>query len=132
MNDSYMEVVYVFTDIDLSCVAAIEYVIYKYGTEEWFNAALNKVVMDIYAKTRKEICHIPFLIIKKKLIESKEILLTHKGFHYIIYQIEKYKNKFGNNNNNNKLPLINFFSFLSKSPTPSSPPPPLLILPPVQ
>ena len=115
MNDSYTKVIYVFTDVDLSCVAAIEYVICKYGTEEWFNAALNKVVMDIYAKTKQEICHMPFLITKKQFTENREILLTYKGYHYIICQIEKYKNKFGNNNKSS--PII---------------PPPSLILPPIE
>lgn len=119
MNDSYTKTIYVFTDVDLSCVAAIEYVIYKYGTEEWFNAALNKVVMDIYTKTRKEICHIPFIITKKEFTKSREILLTYKGFHYIICQIEKYKNTFGGNSNNDNSSSVTI-------------PPPLIIFPPIE
>lgn len=87
MSDIY----YIFYDIDFSCIAAIEYVIYKYGNEKWFNAALNKVVTDMYLKNSQEICQPPLVIRKKK--DKKEFLLEHKGgLHYIICQMEKYKN----------------------------------------
>ena len=86
--------IYIFNDVDISCVAAIEYVIYKYGNENWFNAALNKVVTDIYSKNIKDICHTPFIIIKQFLKSKEMISLTYLGYHYIIYQTERYANKY--------------------------------------
>ena len=65
-QDNLEESIYVFNDIDKSWLAGIEYVIHEYGNEEWFNAALHKVITDIYTKTKNEICTIPFTIIKKK------------------------------------------------------------------
>lgn len=92
MNES----IFIFHDIDKASIAAIEYVIFKHGDKIWFNAALNKVVTDILVKSHKEICTLPFTIIKKeKNIETtttREIQLSHKGYHYIIHQIEKYNN----------------------------------------
>ena len=93
---------YYFYDIDTSCIAAIEYVIYKYGNHIWFNAALKKVITDIYSKQRKDICSIPFTIIRRKYkTKDKEDKLKHKGYHYIIYKIKQYHNKYNKNNNNN-------------------------------
>ena len=89
-----MKTVLVFNDVDTSCVAAIEYVIRKYGKEEWFNAALAKVVTDIYTKKRGEIVRTPFVIVKEECVKSKEIFLTHKGYHYIVHQMERYYNKY--------------------------------------
>ena len=77
-----------FHDVDTSCLAAIEYVIRIYGREKWFNAALFKVITDLYSIPRKEICQIPFVII---LTDNK---LTYKGHHYIIYKVEQYNNRY--------------------------------------
>ena len=91
---------YYFYDIDTSCIAAIEYVIKKYGDQIWFNAALKKVITDIYSKQRKDICSIPFIIIKRNYKTKDKNKLTYKGYHYIIYKIKQYYNKYNNNNNN--------------------------------
>ena len=108
MNNNIKTTNYIFNDIDTSCIAAIEYVIYKYENEEWFNAALNKVVTDVYTKTGKNICHIPFIITKKECLKTKKVILTHKGYHYIICQINKYAKQYNKNNNVNN----NIFLFI--------------------
>ena len=92
-NDNNDKIIYIFNDIDTSCIAAIEYVIYKYKDKEWFNAALYKVVTDIYKKNRKDICQLPLYIIKL-FLENEKILLVHRGYHYIIHQIEIYARKY--------------------------------------
>lgn len=84
--------IYIFHDIDKAYIAALEYVIFKYGENFWFNAALNKVVTDTLIKPHNEICSIPFIIIKKN-----ENQLSYKGYHYIIHQLEKYNNITTNN-----------------------------------
>ena len=90
-NTKEITTTFVFNDVDIACIAAIEYVIYLYGNKLWFNAALNKIVTDIYLKTDKEICHIPFIILK---VGGEKPLLFYKSYHYIIYQIEKYNKKY--------------------------------------
>ena len=91
-------ITFIFNDIDTACVAAIEYVIFMYGNKIWFNAALNKVVTNVYSKTDKEICHIPFIIIKKEFPNNTKVSLSYKGYHYIVNQIEKYNKRYNNNN----------------------------------
>ena len=80
---------YVFHNVDKACVAAIEYVIFKYGDNLWFNAALNNVVTDTLIKSYTDLCTIPFIIIRT---ENDKTQLSYKGYHYIITQIEKYNN----------------------------------------
>ena len=102
------EIIYVFNNVDVACVAAIEYVIREYGDQQWFNAALNKVITDIYSKNKKEdICHTPFIIIKREYSKDNRVLLRYKGYHYIIYQIEKYNSMY-----NKKVNGINTFIFI--------------------
>lgn len=89
------EIIYIFTDFEKACIAAIEYVISKYGENIWFNAALHKTVTNVYVKSRNDICTFPFTIIKTEKFtnEGKNIInLTYKGSHYIINQMEKYNN----------------------------------------
>ena len=76
--------IFYFYDIDKSCIAGIEFVIIKYGKKKWFNAALKKVVQEVYCQKRKDICDIPFIIIKK------ENNLKYVGYNYIIKKIEQY------------------------------------------
>ena len=78
---------YVFHNVDKACVASIEYVIFKYGDNLWFNAALNKVVTDTLIKSYTDLCTIPFI-----RSENDKTQLSYKGYHYIINQIEKYNN----------------------------------------
>ena len=89
----------IFTDIDKSCIAAIEFVINKYCEYEWFNAALNKVMIDLYSKSRQDICDIPFIINKKEY--ENQVSLKTNSKHYIINQIEKYYKKYNDKNKNN-------------------------------
>ena len=103
---------YIFYDVDKACVAAIEYVIFKYGGKIWFNAALNKVVTDTVVKSHDELCTIPFTIIKKENKETKEIQLSYKGYHYIIHQIRRYDNITNINNINS---LIYKYILISSS-----------------
>lgn len=95
MSNKFKKTTFIFNDVNASCVGAIEYVIYMYGKEEWFNAALYKVVTDTFhAKTKNDICYIPFIMTKKEYLKSKEILFEFNDYHYIICQIEKYFRKY--------------------------------------
>lgn len=94
MNNEFNETIFVFHDVDKSSIAAIEYVIFKYGNEEWLNAALNKAVTDLFTNSRKNICQIPFIIKKKEFFNNKETILTTNCYHYVIHKIEKYSTKY--------------------------------------
>ena len=101
MVDNQEEITYVFNNIDMSCLAAIEYVSYKYGNEEWFNAALTKVVTDTYSNSKSNVCNLPFIFKKINEKDNDKVLsLKYKGHHSIIDRIEKYNDKYSNNNNN--------------------------------
>ena len=89
---------YIFHTHDKKCMAALEYVIYKYHTYPWFNSALRKTVTDVFIQPGND--NDSSFTIRKTFNKKtgKIIDLQYIGKkHYIVENIESYFNYFAYN-----------------------------------
>ena len=80
----------VYFNDTLATLAAIEYVINKYGHHHWFNSQLRMLLKNLYLISNTETFKPP-LIIQAFIDENgQKVLNKISGYHYLINTMEKY------------------------------------------
>ena len=83
---------YYFYQYHGATVAAINYVINRYGDEKWFAGHLRKLILDLHFKPSKECFAKPLVIIQHSVRNNNDndiVDMDYKGFHYLIDQMEQ-------------------------------------------
>ena len=83
---------YYFYQYHEATVAAINYVINRYGDEKWFAGHLRKLILDLHFKPSKECFVKPLVIIQHSVRNNDDndiVDMDYKGFHYLIDQMEQ-------------------------------------------
>ena len=75
---------YYFYQYHEATIAAINYVIDKYGDEKWFAGHLRKLILDLHFKPSKDCFAKPLVI---HCVGNN--VTDYKGFHYLIDQMEQ-------------------------------------------
>jgi len=88
-----------FNQYSTATLAAIEYVIKKYGHNEWFNGVLRKLMLNLHVMTNNKTFKKPLIFFYKN-----KLVIGYEGYHYLIFQMEKYSKLYNMN--------LHWFKFL--------------------